>query len=59
MPLNKHSHYLKWNLLGTTDSDKNIERAEKELFRPIYKIYENVRCLQPIVVHFIIHQQVL
>lgn len=40
----------------TDDSLKS--EVEKDLVEEIYKAYENVRCLKPIVIHYIIHQQV-
>lgn len=52
---------LKWNLLRcvTTDGGKNVCGAGKGLMGQIYKACENIRCLDPTVIHFIIYQQVL
>lgn len=58
--LRKHLiHYgLKYNLLisVTTDDGRNMCGAEKDLIGQIYKAYENIRCLKPVVIHCI-HQQ--
>lgn len=48
---------LKWNLLRyvTNDSGKNTCGAVKSLTGQIYKVYENVRFLKPMHIHYIIH----
>lgn len=51
-------YQLKWNLLGcvTTDDNVNIRTAEKALVGQIYKDYEKVSCLKPMVIHCTTHQ---
>lgn len=47
---------LKWNLLRCDKTDCGCGLGKKGLVGQIYKVYENIKNLKPMVNHHIIHQ---